>query len=447
MKRFKTVTLGCKVNQCESSALAHLLEERGLEKSEHQQDADLVIINTCTVTGRAAMQSRQTVRQMVRQNPNATIVVTGCYAQTAPDDITAIEGVDLIVGHDDKLRIAELVDVRQREKASPPLLIWQPINNACDFSSLPSVSREERTRAFLKIQDGCNTRCTYCIVPHARGKSRSMPVEDVHRHMAQLAAEGLHEVVLTGIHLGAYGADLQPKTSFTNLLREMVDKASVDRVRISSIEPTEIDDQLVELIRGAGGRICRHFHIPLQSGDNRILRRMGRPYSREQFARIVQGVVDAIPDVAIGVDVMAGFPGEDQDAFDNTYGLLETLPITYLHVFPYSPRPGTPAAGYKNKVPERVTKERCHRLRQLGLVKQVAFYRAMVGKTFDVLIETVPDQENTNARGWSDNYLQIEVPSTGICENTLVKVTVQEIVTTDSAVDCAIGGVRTSVIT
>lgn len=427
MMRFKTITLGCKVNQCETSAIDHLLIEKGLQRSDENSGADLIVVNTCTVTGRAAMQSRQAVRQAIRRHPKAKIVVTGCYAQTAPDAIDAIEGVDIIVGHHAKMAIANLVTQAEDIIEGAPHRVWQPISHGAVFSPLPSVSNEKRTRAFLKIQDGCNTRCTYCIVPYARGKSRSMPPSDVIEHLSHLADEGLHEVVLTGIHLGAYGMDLQPRTTFYNLLSTISDSHLVDRIRISSIEPTEVDPRLIDLVKNAEGRICRHFHIPLQSGDSDTLRRMGRPYRSDQFEQVIQRITEAIADVAIGVDIMAGFPGETEKAFENSYNLISSLPISYLHVFPYSPRPGTPAASFKDRVPERIVKERCQILRQLGHRKQANFYRAMVGKAFDVLVETVSDNDGGIARGLTDNYLQVEIGTKELTENSLARVQINGI--------------------
>jgi len=415
------------VNQCESSAIEHLLVERGLQRSDETSEVDLVVINTCTVTGRAAMQSRQTIRQTMRRYPRAKIVVTGCYAQTAPDAIESIEGVDMIVGNHDKMAIATLAIQEADANRSGPHRVWQPILNDVAFSPLPSVSSEKRTRAFLKIQDGCNTRCTYCIVPYARGKSRSMPVNDVMEHLSQLADEGLHEVVLTGIHLGSYGMDLDPRTTFYDLLTTISVNHTVDRIRISSIEPTEVDSRLIDLVNNSEGRICRHFHVPLQSGDSDTLRRMGRPYRSDQFAQVIQLITETITDAAVGVDVMAGFPGETDKAFENSCDLIRSLPISYLHVFPYSPRPGTPAASFNDKVPERIVKERCQILRQLGQQKQEGFYKTMVGKSFDVLVESITDEDGGIARGLTDNYLQVEIRTRELKVNSLVKVQINGI--------------------
>jgi threonylcarbamoyladenosine tRNA methylthiotransferase MtaB len=425
MKRYTITTLGCKVNQCESSALGTQLEDSGFQTANSTGKTDLVVINTCTVTGKAAMQSRQAIRQAIRRHPDARIVVTGCYAQTAPDEIKAIDGVEQIVGHADKLDIARILETMPPPDKAPNI-IRHGIQDTRRFDPMPSVVPETRTRAFLKIQDGCNALCTYCIVPHARGRSRSMPVADVMGHLDQLASADFKEVVLTGIHLGAYGKDLRPGSSLLDLLVLACRRHRTHRLRISSIEPTEIEPGIIQLMGRTDSPLCPHFHIPLQSGDNGILRRMGRPYTREQFAATVQTVRERQHYAAIGVDVLVGFPGEDDTAFAQTLSLIETLDITYLHVFPFSPRNGTPAAKFKNPVPDRIVKKRCQRLRKLGQKKKAAFYLANLQRTVEVLIESY-DKEKRISRGMSENYLPMVLPDTRIEENTIVRARVQSI--------------------
>lgn len=420
------ITLGCKVNQCESAALGHLFEAEGYTIGNPKACADIIIINTCTVTGKAAMQSRQAIRKAIRNCPAARIVVTGCYAQTAPAEIEAIEGVDLIVGHHDKLDIARLVRAPDQQRSIEPI-IRRGIGRSCDFSSMPAVTIGDRTRAFLKIQDGCNTFCTYCIVPYARGRSRSMPVSDVIGHMQRLTQAQVKEVVLTGIHLGAYGEDFTPPTSLVAVIENIVEEIGMVRIRLSSIEPTEIDDRLIEVVAGNRGKVCRHFHIPLQSGDDEILRRMKRPYTSDFFTRLIGTIRRRIPGAAIGVDVMAGFPGESDAAFEATYRLLERLPISYLHVFPYSPRKGTPAASYAAKVPERIAKARCRELRTLGEKKRSAFFKSMIGRAVEVLTQTSSDATKGYATGLSDNYIPVAIGAGDVKANELVTVRISEI--------------------
>ena len=426
MKRYRIMTLGCKVNQCESAALAHQLEGTGARPHKGPGSADLVIVNTCTVTGKAAMQSRQTIRRAIRSHPQARIVVTGCYAQTAPEEIQAIQEVDLIVGHADKLRIAELIQ-GARLPVRQAALVKDNIFQCREFAKLPWAAPEDRTRAFLKIQDGCSAMCSYCIVPYARGRSRSMPVADVVSHLQALGRSGFREVVLTGIHLGAYGTDLEPPVSLSQLLFQISQKPPVDRLRLSSIEPGEVDANLLQMAAFSSGFICSHLHLPLQSGDNVILQRMGRPYTREDFTATVHAVRKHLPDAAIGADVLVGFPGEDEAAFGQTLDLIRALPLTYLHVFPFSPRKGTPAASYKGHVPQRMVKERCRRLRELGEAKKQGFLNSLVGHTVQVLVQKRTDPKTGYPSGLSHNYVTVYLQGSQLEVNALVKARIESV--------------------
>jgi threonylcarbamoyladenosine tRNA methylthiotransferase MtaB len=425
MKHFAIITLGCKVNQCESAALEGLLSASGLKRSAAETSPELVVLNTCTVTGKAAMQSRQAIRQAIRNYPGATIVVTGCYAQTAPEEVHRINGIDYIIGHYDKLRIPEILNqFVSRPPTSKPCVVRDDIHHARCFAPLPSVTSAVRTRAFLKIQDGCNTFCTYCIVPYARGRNRSMPVKDVLAHLSRLAETGYREVVLTGIHLGAYGRDLEPGTSLNALLQRIAEHPRPNRIRLSSIEPTEVDSQLIAMMAVAGEGLCPHFHIPLQSGDDEVLKRMRRPYSQEQFFQIVTQIHSAIAHAAIGVDVLVGFPGESDAAFARTLALIDRLPVSYLHVFPFSARKGTPAMGFKERVPESIIKKRCRQLRQLGEEKKRLFYHANIGRKLEVLVENTLDE---GVSGISENYIPVFVPGVWPPENTLIQVRIEKV--------------------
>lgn len=425
MKRYTITTLGCKVNQCESSAVGGILEASGYRAGHANAQNDLIVINTCTVTGKAAMQSRQAIRQAVRKHPNAKIVVTGCYAQTAPDEIKAIDGVEYIVGHTDKMAIARVIE-EIKPDARGPALVHKDIHQTSCFAPMPSVAPETRTRAYLKVQDGCNAFCTYCIVPHARGRSRSMPLTDALNHLDNLSKAHFKEVVLTGIHLGAYGKDLTPKTSLNELLMLVAQRNVGSRLRLSSIEPTELEAELIQSAADLGNPVCPHFHIPLQSGDNTILKRMGRPYTREQFSATIEKIRSTLPRAAIGIDVLVGFPGESDEAFNQTFSLIESLDITYLHVFPFSPRKGTPAADFQDKVPNAIVKERCRRLRQLGEKKRADFYHSNKGCTVTVLIESINDVTG-DARGMSENYIPVVLPNSNIEENDLVIARIQSV--------------------
>ena len=413
MKRFIIKTLGCKVNQCESEGIGTALIESGYVQTDADDEAvDVVIVNTCTVTSKAGMQSRQAVRQAIRSYPGARIVVTGCHAQTAQEELATIDGVNWVVGNHDKHKIPDMLldDADALTIGTTPMVCCPDISTTNRFEIVPGIAHGSRTRPFLKIQDGCNAFCTYCIVPHARGRSRSLPQEQVLQQIEQLGRLGYREVVLTGIHIGCYGQDLSPSISLYDLLCRIQDAGAIDRIRISSIEPAELTDDIIKLAAVEDtmvGRLCRHFHIPLQSGDDQILGRMHRPYNRDYFRALVQGILGRVPDAAIGVDTLIGFPGETDEAFENTYALIKSLPVAYLHVFPFSARKGTPAFSFKQQVPTPVIKDRCSRMRQLGAEKRNAFYQRNVGKRVTVLVEETRNRVDGRLKGLTDNYLPV----------------------------------------
>ncbi len=432
MKKLLIQTLGCKVNQCESAAIGKALVEsdQGFDFAGDGA-ADVVIVNTCTVTRKAAMQSRQAVRQAIRANPAARIVVTGCHAQTAPSELAAIDGVDLIVGNRDKHRLPQQIlsdmpdDAGQEASAA-----CQQIAGIDHSAGLPGIAHGGRTRPYLKIQDGCNAFCTYCIVPYARGKSRSLPPGLVLNQIEELGRLGYREVVLTGIHIGCYGRDLEPTIGLYDLLCRIRDVGAIDRLRISSIEPVELTDDIIGLAaagENSPGMLCRHFHIPLQSGDDGILKRMHRPYGSDYFRDRVQSIIGRLPDAAIGVDTLIGFPGETDLAFENTYALIQSLPVAYLHVFPFSPREGTPAFSFKDQIPVSVIKRRCAKMRRLGEKKRKAFYGRHVGKTVSVLVEGTRDPISGRLKGLSDNYIPVCFDGPEELANTFQQVTIQRV--------------------
>lgn len=426
MPTFSVTTLGCKVNQCESETLAADLISAGWQPARDTQPADLCIINSCTVTHKASMQSRQAVRQAIRANPAARIVVTGCYAQTEPDEINHIKGVHAIVGHGAKHRIVELVQSREKNASAPAICIRPDIFKEKGLQIAATTLAGSRTRAFLKIQDGCSAFCTYCIVPYARGPGRSLPPEKVLQNFHKLTTAGYCEIVLTGIHLGSYGLDLQPPGNLYQMLRRLDDSNYAARVRLSSIEPPELTNDILSLV-SQSAFFCRHFHIPLQSGDDRILERMHRPYTATLFANRINSIKRIMPDAAVGVDILVGFPGESETAFENTYGLIEALPVSYLHVFPFSPRPGTPAATYSGRVATDIIKKRCRRMRNLGDKKRIAFYRNQIGRRLDVLIESTWRAAGGYVRGTSANYVPVLLPGEGLYKNKRVRATIRDL--------------------
>lgn len=396
-------TLGCKVNQCDSAAISEKLQAGNFRMVPFGTAADVYIINTCTVTAFADNQARQLIRRARRANPHARIVVTGCLAQTKPYELAGMEGVELVIGNDQKHTIAaRLMHPKNDSQKIFTGNIFCQETFLCDH-----VARlRGRTRAFFKIQDGCDSFCSYCIVPFARGKSRSLAQTSVLEGAQSYAKQEYREIVLTGIHLGYYGQDLEPKTSLPSILTTMLEMHPEVRFRLSSIEPHEISDELLALFRRYQN-LCPHLHIPLQSGDDRLLAAMKRRYDAVFYRSLIEKVSDFVPDIAIGVDVMVGFPGENSEAFDHTFQLLMDLPVAYLHVFPYSERPMTEALNLKPKVPEKMKKERAAILRNLGVKKREAFSRRFLGKMLPVLVEHSPDKKTGMAKGFSHNYLPV----------------------------------------
>lgn len=403
-KHVRFTTLGCKVNQAESEALASFAAENG-------HASGVCVVNTCAVTTKAAMQSRQAIRKAVKTYPGETIVVTGCLAQTQPEAVSAIRGVDYVIGQAGKHRIFEIVDAHSSRKNFPPVVMNESVREKRPFTPMPAVSSGARTRPFLKIQDGCDAFCSYCIVPYSRGRSRSLSPGRVIAELDELIRKGAREVVLTGIHLGRWGTDLPGGNTLFRLLEKIRKRPGLGRLRLSSLEPLEIDGLLLDLIK-EDPRICRHFHVPLQSGDPGILQKMNRRYSHEDFEETITRIKKRLPDAAVGVDVMAGFPGETKEAFENTLSLTEKLPISYLHVFPFSPRPPAPAAQYPEPVSAETTKKRCRALAELGKLKKWNFYRQMTGRTLEVIVETPSKRSGFSFKGLSSNYIPVYIHPT-----------------------------------
>ncbi|MBE9536403.1 MAG: tRNA (N(6)-L-threonylcarbamoyladenosine(37)-C(2))-methylthiotransferase MtaB [Proteobacteria bacterium] len=401
MKQAAVITLGCKVNAFDTALLWEDLERRGYSVIGEVGMADLYVINTCTVTNNAGSQSRQMVRKVKRINPASKVIVTGCHAQVSADEVAKIEGVDYVVGNNEKGRLVEIIDLEDKREVSRVV-----VGNIFDEKRLSQrrISRFQRkSRAVLKVQDGCEAFCSYCIIPYARGLSRSLPMEEVEEQVLALAESGYSEIVLTGIHIGGYGLDLPEKRTFLDLLKRL-DSLDIDmRYRISSIEPTEIDDTMLDFLVSSK-KICRHLHIPLQSGDEATLKRMERTYTPDDYLKRVQRIAERWEGVGIGIDIIAGFPGEDRKAFMNSYDLIKASPASYLHVFPYSKRDGTPAADMQGHVSPAEIKERCAALRALGEEKKEAFARNNVGK---VLPSVMLEGKGDDMKSLTDNYLNV----------------------------------------
>ncbi len=405
MSRVAITTLGCKINQFDSAAMHEQLKGSGYELVSFDQEADVYVINSCTVTARSDAESRKLVRRARRCNPTARIVVTGCYAQVDPESIAAMPEVDLVVGNGEKKGIVELLaDVTaQRVQVAP-------LSRQEDDAPLRLESHAEHTRAFLQIQNGCDAFCSYCIVPYARGKSRSVSFHETVEGVRTFARKGFREVVLTGIHLGAFGADLQPRRSLLELLEVIEAEALVPRLRLGSLEPGEITDELVSFL-ARSTVVCPHLHIPLQSGADRVLAVMKRRYTAEFFRERVLVLAEKIPDLFIGMDLIAGFPGESEDDFRRTVSLLQELPLAALHVFPFSPRPGTPAAELPHRIQGNVVKERVRVLLRLSEEKRAEFHRRFIGRELETLF--LHPRSDGTMEGLTRNYIPVSVEGIG----------------------------------
>ncbi len=404
MATVAVATLGCKVNQFESEALMASLEQAGYRLVPFGNMADITIINTCTVTHRADFQSRQMVRRASRFSPESLVVVTGCYSQVDPEAIMRTGAAQYLVGNGEKNRIPDLLPQMQEGKL-PRILVGDIQNETC-FTDMPLHSFHLHTRAFLKIQDGCNARCSYCIVPHARGRSRSLPPKKLFEHLRRLRAAGFKEVVLTGIHIGAYGLDLSPPFSLTDLLEQLEKEEVSDRIRLSSIEPGDFSSDLVSSLFHST-KICPHLHLAIQSGDDLLLKRMNRDYDRSFLFDLIQNLHGRIPDLSIGADVIVGFPGETEEGFKHTRELIEKLPFSYLHVFSFSRRKRTPAFQFSDRIDEGKIKERAEALRDLGRQKRQAFYGQFLNRELKVLLEGRREKGTGKWHGFSRNYIPV----------------------------------------
>ena len=400
MNKVALHTLGCKLNFAETSTIGNQFLSRGFQVVDFKETADVYVFNTCTVTENAEKECRQLVRRVLRQNPDACIVVTGCYAQLRPEEISAIEGVDAVLGTREKFRLFEVLnDFENKELAC---IFVSPDGELDDFGPAHSTDADNRTRAYLKIQDGCDYKCSFCTIPKARGLSRSMDPDSVISDFRALLDQGYKEIILTGVNVGDYGKHYQ--TDLYRLLLRMVNIEEKFRIRISSIEPNLLSDEIIELA-ASNEKICRHFHIPLQSGSPAVLKMMRRRYKTDDYERLIDKLRSAIPGVGIGVDVIVGFPGETEKDFITTYNFLKDLDISYLHVFTYSERPGTPAFDFAGRVEVFERKRRNKVLRELSGRKKNMFYQKSIGMELEVLFEA--ENHNGLLHGFSSNYVRV----------------------------------------
>lgn len=449
---------GCRATQADGAALERQLATQGLPAAGSAAEAEFVVLNTCTVTVAADQDARASIRRIHRENPAAKILVTGCYAQRAPEEVASLPGVTWVVGNSHKHQIAEIAAKSWQTAHRQTVTLPQPegatistqAGQQQNFVSLENValsapaftlvgdifahteliaapvfageSVAEKTRPNLKVQDGCNNRCSFCIIPSVRGQSRSMKLDRVLEEANALVAASYRELVLSGINLGRWGRDFQPQLKFEQLVRALLEHTGIEKIRISSVEPMDWSDELIAMV-AASPRIAKHAHVPLQSGSDRILRQMHRKYRPWHYAEKIRKIREAMPDAAIGADVMVGFPGETAELFEECRDFIEQLPFTYLHVFTYSSRPGTPSAAMPDQVPVHVARERNRVLRELAAEKNLAFRQSFVGRTLEAItLQT--------GGGWtealSDNYLKVRLAGEH-APNQILKVEIEEI--------------------
>ncbi len=409
-------TLGCKLNFAETSMVGKQFLDRGFTVVDFGTPADVCVINTCSVTARADRECRQMVRRAIRTSREPFVVVTGCYAQLEPEEVASIHGVDLVLGAREKFEMFDYLG--GLEKKLYPHVFVSDINTVDNFGASFTTEVGERTRAFLKVQDGCDYNCSFCTIPLARGASRSQTIDRCVVQARDLVTQGFKEITLTGVNVGDYGRS--SGNDLLHLLRQLVDVDGLKRIRISSIEPNLLTQEIIEFV-ASEAKMCNHFHIPLQSGCDEILGRMRRRYNSKIYADLVHRIRQTIPECGIGVDVIVGFPGETDEHFETTRRFLEALPVSYIHAFTYSERPNTPAVAFTGSVEPKIRFKRNEILRSIGIRKKREFYNAHIGKTLPVLAEG--DVEGDTRFGFTENYVRVGVPSS-VPPNTILLVTI-----------------------
>jgi threonylcarbamoyladenosine tRNA methylthiotransferase MtaB len=428
LKSFYVENFGCRATQADGAAIARQFEEFGLARANAPTGSEIVVLNTCTVTASADQDARAAIRRIRRDNPDCHIVVTGCYAQRAPEEVAALPGVSRVIGNSHKHQLAEIVvGSRSSDQASSSAghTAFVPLSSlglesqnqifvsdifahtellAAPVFDAVGPGMNDRTRPNLKVQDGCDNRCSFCVIPYVRGHSRSLPLNRILNEVNSLVYSGYREVVISGINLGRWGWDFDRPLRFENVVQEILDQTVLEKLRISSVEPMDWSDELIGMM-ASSPRIAKHAHVPMQSGSDRVLRAMHRKYRPWHYREKVEKIRTAMPTAAIGADVMVGFPGESETDFEQTRRLIEELPFTYLHVFTYSSRPGTPSAAMRNQVPVQIARERNRILRDLAAEKKLVFMRAFVGRTVEAITLNVFDGKSTEAL--TDNYLKL----------------------------------------
>ena len=404
MKKVAFYTLGCKVNQYETEALVELFEKEGYEVVNFSNKADIYIINTCTVTNLGDRKSRQMIRRAKKMNEDSIVVVTGCYAQTAPEEISKIEGVNIILGTNDRIRILELI--KNLDEKNKQINAVTDINKVKEYEEQMSITEYKgRTRAYIKIQEGCNRYCSYCIIPYARGPIRSRKPDEVEKEVKRIVNAGFKEIILTGIHLASYGIDLG-NISLMDIIKRIHNEKDLYRIRLSSIEPVILSSEFIEEASQLS-KLCPHYHVSLQSGCNDTLKRMNRRYTTDEYEEAINNLRGKIPDVAITTDVMVGFPGETEKEFLTSLEFVEKMCFSKVHVFKYSPRKGTPAYSYPNQISAKEKDVRSKSMMEIALKSEKKFYEQFKGREMQVLFEQKIDDENDIYEGYTGNYLKI----------------------------------------
>lgn len=411
MAKIAFYTLGCKVNQADTASMENLFLRSGHQLVSFDGEADVYIINTCVVTNTGQRKSRQTIHRAIRKNPNALIVVTGCYPQTAAEEVKAIAGVDMIIGNQDRAQIVQLVEERLAHRQTDTLDAVHKLTASTAFEEMAAGDITDKTRAFLKIQEGCNQFCTYCIIPYARGPLRSRSLESIRTETQRLISAGFKEIVLIGIHLGCYGKENSDGPTLYDAVKTVLDVPGVQRLRLGSLESVEVEPRLLTLMQ-EDARFCRHLHLPLQSGCDKTLQAMHRPYTTAKFKTLLADIKTKVSDIAITTDVIVGFPGETEADFETTCKFAESCGFSKMHIFPFSARKGTPAEKFAGAVTEAVKKERADILGKIDETMHKAFLQAMVGQTAKVLFEQPAGEDYFE--GLTGNYQRVFVKSGGL---------------------------------
>lgn len=410
MAKIAFYTLGCKVNQADTASMENLFLRSGHQLVSFDGEADVYIINTCVVTNTGQRKSRQTIHRAIRKNPNALIVVTGCYPQTSAEEVKAIAGVDMIIGNQDRAQIVQLVEERLAHRQTDTLDAVHKLTASTAFEEMAAGDITDKTRAFFKIQEGCNQFCTYCIIPYARGPLRSRSLESIRTETQRLISAGFKEIVLIGIHLGCYGKENPDGPTLYDAVKTVLDVPGVQRLRLGSLESVEVEPRLLTLMQ-EDARFCRHLHLPLQSGCDKTLQAMHRPYTTAKFKTLLADIKNRVPDIAITTDVIAGFPGETEADFETTCKFAESCGFSKMHIFPFSARKGTPAEKFAGAVTEAVKKERADILGRIDETMHKTFLQAMVGQTAEVLFEQPAGEDYFE--GLTGNYQRVFVKSGG----------------------------------